>query len=174
VCEVVPQHAITAVEGRNPIATEKPTGLSAGQVFRLRGIFAFAEGVSRLRVRPDVDQRRRRNDVPQVARKARNQALFREVNERIAELAAHFEVASGPQAFVCECSQLGCTELLRLPATAYSRLRDDPTTFLVLAGHEDLDHETVLERTDGYLLVRNKPGVAAQIARETAKPRNSG
>jgi hypothetical protein len=27
------------------------------------------------------------------------------VNERIAELAAHFDVASGPQAFVCECSQ---------------------------------------------------------------------
>jgi hypothetical protein len=119
-------------------------------------------------------QRRRRNDVPQVARKARNQALFREVNERIAELAAHFEVASGPQAFVCECSKLGCTELLLLPAAAYHRLRDDPTTFLVLTGHEDLDHETVVERTAGYLLVRNKPGVASQIARETAKPPNSG
>ena len=102
--------------------------------------------------------------MPQVARMARNQALFREVNERIAELAAHFEVATGPQAFVCECSQLGCTASLELPASAYSRLRDDPTTFLVLSGHEDVDHETVIERTHGYLLVRNKPGVAAQSA----------
>jgi hypothetical protein len=63
---------------------------------------------------------------------------------------------------------------LQLLATAYSRLRDDPTTFLVLTGHEDLDHETVVERTTGYLLVRNKPGVASQIAPETAKPATSG
>jgi hypothetical protein len=112
--------------------------------------------------------------VPQVARKARNQALFREVNDRIAELAAQFEVASGPQSFVCECSQLGCTELVQLPAAAYRRLRDNPTTFLVLTGHEDLDHETVVERTAGYLLVRNKLGVASQIARETAKAPPSG
>ncbi|MFL5937171.1 MAG: hypothetical protein ACJ744_00895 [Gaiellaceae bacterium] len=110
--------------------------------------------------------------MPQVARKARNQALYREVNERIAELAAHFEVASGPQAFVCECSQLGCTELLQLPAAAYRRLRDDPTTFLVLTGHEDLDHETVVERADGYLLIRKKPGADAQTARTTAKSLN--
>jgi hypothetical protein len=41
-------------------------------------------------------------------------------------------------------------------------------------GHEEMDHETVVERTHGYLLVRNKPGVAARIARETAKPPNSG
>jgi len=99
-------------------------------------------------------------DLPQRARKAKNQALFREVNERIAELAARFGVASGPQAFICECSQVGCTECLELPVAAYARVRDDPATFLVLAGHEDLDHELVLERSDGYLLVRNKPGVA--------------
>jgi hypothetical protein len=108
--------------------------------------------------------------VPQVARKAQNQTLFREVNERIAELAAHFEGASGPQAFACECSQLGCTELSQLAAAAYRRLRDDPTTFLVLTGHEDVDHETVVERADGYLLVRKKPD--AQIARATAKSPN--
>jgi hypothetical protein len=145
---------------------------SAGQVFRLHGIFLRAEA-DLTGVPPDVNQRRRGIEVPQGARKARNQALFREVNERIAELAAHFEVASGPQAFVCECSQLGCTELLRLPAAAYRRLRDDPTTFLVLTGHEDLDHETVVERADGYLLIRSKPWAAAQIAREPAEPQNS-
>ena len=33
-------------------------------------------------------------DLPQLARKAQNQALFREVKERIAELAAPFEAAS--------------------------------------------------------------------------------
>ena len=103
-------------------------------------------------------------DLPQPARKVQNQALFREVNERIAELAAHFEVATGPQSFICECSQVWCTKRLELPIAAYTRLRDDPATFLILAGHEDLDHETVVERSAGYLLVRNKPGVAERPA----------
>jgi hypothetical protein len=44
----------------------------------------------------------------------------------------------------------------------------------MLTGHEDLDHETVVERADGYLLVRTKDGVAAKIARETAGPTHSG
>ena len=96
---------------------------------------------------------------------ARTESLFRDVNERIAETAERFD--SDDAAFVCECSQLGCSELLQLPAAAYGRLRDDHTTFLVLTGHEDLDHETVVERADGYLLVRNRPGGAAEFARPT-------
>jgi len=140
---------------RYPIGADHPAGRAGGNAC-LR----------------DCDDNRRFSDGPsdekfdlsQPARKAKNQALFREVNERIAELAARFEVATGPQTFICECSQAGCTEYLELPVAAYTRSRDDPATFVIRAGHEDLDHETVLERTDGYLLVRNKPGVAEYAA----------
>jgi hypothetical protein len=112
--------------------------------------------------------------VPQVARKARNQALFREVNDRIAELAAEFEVASGPQSFPLRVLAARVHGVITAASGGVSPSPRRPTTFLVLTGHEDLDHETVVERTAGYLLVRNKPGVASQIARETAKPPPSG
>lgn len=105
-----------------------------------------------------------------VARKARNQALFREVNERIAEVAADFDaVAPEKQDFVCECSQIGCTQLVQLPMAAYAQIRSDAAEFVVLSGHEDPDHETVVERHDGYVIARNKPGVAEEIALEATQ-----
>jgi len=106
--------------------------------------------------------------MPRVGRKARNQALFRQVNERIAEQAAGWEVQTEAQSFVCECSHTSCTEQIELPVLAYARVREDPTTFLILPGHEDLEHEEVLTDEGSYLIVRNRPGLAAEIARETA------
>jgi hypothetical protein len=106
--------------------------------------------------------------MPRVERKARNQALFRQVNERIAEQASNWEAQPEAQLFICECSRIGCTAQVELPALAYARVREDPTTFLILGGHEDLDHEEVLADEGNYLIVRNRPGPAAEIARETA------
>lgn len=105
--------------------------------------------------------------MPRIARKAQNQALFREVNERIAEVSSRFHTTE-PQAFICECSRTGCNDVVYLSADAYARVRNDPTTFLVLRGHEDPDHETVVGDQYGYLIVANKPGVAERIAKETA------
>ena len=45
--------------------------------------------------------------MPRVARKTRNQALFREVNERIADVAAGFDAPAQTQEFICECSAAG-------------------------------------------------------------------
>jgi hypothetical protein len=108
--------------------------------------------------------------VPRVERKAKNQALFRQVNERIAELAAG-EPADLMQVVICECSRIGCAETLELLPSEYELVRADPTTFVVIAGHEDTDHEEVLLRTPAYLIVRNKAGVAETVARQTASKR---
>jgi hypothetical protein len=121
-----------------------------------------------VRVFPDVGHRpasdfrlsEEGDGVPRTVRKGRNQALFRQVNERIAEIAADYAVANGVADFVCECSHLGCTEQVKMPTTAYGRIRDELTTFIVLAGHEDLEHEEVVERHDGYLIVRSILGIA--------------
>jgi hypothetical protein len=107
--------------------------------------------------------------VPRIARKAQNQALFREVNERIAEVGSGLD-ESEEREFICECAHLGCTALVPLAPAAYARVRDDPTTFLVLAGHEDTGHEEVIEDAGAYLIVRAKPGPAEEIARDTAAP----
>ena len=77
--------------------------------------------------------------VPRDERKIHNQALFRSVNERIAELSAKFgeQGDAGLLSFICECPQIGCRAFVRAPLEAYDRVRDDPALFLVLKGHED-------------------------------------
>lgn len=106
--------------------------------------------------------------MPRDERKAANQALFRDVNERIAELAAGLDPAGSEQAFICECSHVGCTASVQIPASAYAQVREDATTFLLIPGHEDPSRADILVRFPNYLIVRNKEGVAADIAPETA------
>jgi hypothetical protein len=53
--------------------------------------------------------------MPRGARKLRNQALFREVNDRIAALSTEMDGAESEAGFVCECRQLGCAELIQVP-----------------------------------------------------------
>ena len=105
--------------------------------------------------------------MPRIKRKARNQALFREVNQRIAELAARLDDGAA-QGFICECSQTGCTEIVNVPIETYARVREDPTLFLLVTGHQDPDHEVDIEDLGSYLIVQTKPGVATGSALETA------
>jgi hypothetical protein len=101
-------------------------------------------------------------------RRARNEALFREVNERIAEL----ETGTGYErddplliGFVCECPREDCNELLEVTRGQYEAVRANPRQFLVLPGHEDGDIAQVVERHSHYLVVE-KMGEAAEIATE--------
>ncbi len=104
---------------------------------------------------------------------ARNEALFRSVNERVRELAGS-GAASEPQsiAFVCECGDSGCTATVELTIAEYERVRADPTQFLVVPGHGSPQVEHVVERHEGYDIVRKHPGESG-IALET-NPRSRG
>jgi hypothetical protein len=95
---------------------------------------------------------------------ARNEALFRDVNERVRELAN--ESAAGSVAFVCECGQAECAEALPVPLADYERVRSEPTHFIVAPGHETSDVERIVERNAGYDVVR-KHAEEAGIALET-------
>jgi hypothetical protein len=75
---------------------------------------------------------------------ARTEALFRNVNERIAESAARF--AADPMEFVCECSDQACTERVEATLGEYEDVRAEPTHFLLRPGHEDTRMERVVER----------------------------
>ena len=98
---------------------------------------------------------------------ARNEALFRSVNERVRELASS-ATATEPEsvAFVCECGSADCTATVSLTVAEYEHVRADPTHFIVVTGHEIPDVERVVERHDGYDVVR-KLDEEAQIAIET-------
>jgi hypothetical protein len=95
---------------------------------------------------------------------ARNEALFRNVNERVRELAN--ELGAGPVAFVCECGQADCTESLRVSVADYERIRAEPTHFIVAPGHESPEVERIVERTEHYDVVR-KNSEEAEIAIKT-------
>jgi len=94
-------------------------------------------------------------------RAARNEALFREVNERVASLAAEDGPESG---FVCECSDAACVERLRVPRDAYHAVRENPRTFIVAHGHEG-EFERVVERHERYFVVE-KHGEAGRISEQ--------
>jgi hypothetical protein len=92
----------------------------------------------------------------------RQQSLFRDVNERIKDLAASFEVADTIE-IVCECGQEGCAEQFELPLVEYERLRLIPTHFAVLPGHEIPNVERIVE-DHGRFMVVEKVGEGAVTA----------
>jgi hypothetical protein len=99
-------------------------------------------------------------------RAARNEALFREVNENIARLEERYGGAATQPGFICECSSGSCTEHVPIDEEAYQRVRENPRRFVVLPGHVDGTLESVVETHPGYKIVE-KTGVAGEIAEHT-------
>ena len=99
---------------------------------------------------------------------ARNEALFRNVNERVRDLAASFasEAEPEPVAFVCECGSSVCAATIVLTVGEYEQVRSDPAQFMVVSGHETPDVEVVVARHEGYDVVR-KYADESRIAIET-------
>jgi hypothetical protein len=83
-------------------------------------------------------------------RLARNQVVFREVNERVREL---LEAWNGPAEFLCECSNDGCKETLTLHPQEYEEVRAHPNLFVILPGHETPEVERVVLRNGRFMLV---------------------
>ena len=104
-------------------------------------------------------------------RLARNEALFREVNERVAEVATHFiEVETKGEAveFICECGSRDCAEPITMTVAEYQAIRAEATRFAVLPGHELPEVESVVKRHPTYLVVEKRQADAQEVARETA------
>jgi len=96
---------------------------------------------------------------------ARNEVLFREVNERIRDVppGGRPEEVTG---FLCECGDSNCTEAIHLELAEYEGVRSDPQLFAVLPGHVAPDVEDVVARHERFFVVRKHPEEAA-IARDT-------
>jgi hypothetical protein len=92
-------------------------------------------------------------------RKAANEALLREVNDRIADVAEHFRVLPEDQRleFRCECGRSGCDTMLSMSVREYEHVRSDNDRFAVAQGHEDDEIERVVERGEGYVIVDKRP-----------------
>jgi hypothetical protein len=92
-------------------------------------------------------------------RQARNEALAREVNERLAELdeqAVSTWAAPSEQLFefLCECSaEGGCETRLQLTLEEYDRVRAQDDRFAIAPAHETRDIEHVVERHERFVIV---------------------
>jgi len=92
--------------------------------------------------------------VPRDLRQTHNRELFKVVNDRIADLASRFSIENELHEFICECSQLGCTEPIQIPLAVYAQVRETPLAYLVRAGHEDpTAEETIVGHRDYRIVV---------------------
>jgi hypothetical protein len=94
---------------------------------------------------------------------AKNQALYREVNERVRSLQSGWMSESDEIGFVCECADDGCAMPLTLTLDEYEDVRADPESFAVAPGHVYPEAEVVVSENDRFTVVR-KIGAAGQVA----------
>jgi hypothetical protein len=108
-------------------------------------------------------------DAPQDDRRAENEALFREINERVSRMRDHTGEIDGSADefldFLCECARQDCLEKLQMTLVEYERVRSEPTDFAVAPGHQVAEIERILSENDRFTVVR-KEGRAAEIARK--------
>jgi hypothetical protein len=103
------------------------------------------------------------------ARQAKNEALHREVNERIEKVDEHAGAGwAKPDHlfdFLCECGEDDCFERVTMTLAEYEQLRQQDDRFAVVPGHENTEIETVVEaREDRYLIVDKIPAVEPYVA----------
>jgi hypothetical protein len=96
-----------------------------------------------------------------------NEAVFREVNERIEALAETFELGSQPLDLICECGDASCMQRISMTHAEYEHLRSESHQFAVHPGHDVPDVEHVVERRGGYDIVRKDEGAARLVAEQT-------
>jgi hypothetical protein len=107
------------------------------------------------------------------ARCAKNETLFRTLNERLKELDDRLDTAAigapvgDREEFFCECGQLDCMARIEMTRAQYEAVRAHPERFVVLPRHVSPDIECVIEEHDQFVVVEKRTGVAAEIARAT-------
>jgi hypothetical protein len=93
---------------------------------------------------------------------ANTESLFRDVNERIAEVSDRFDA---PEAeLMCECADPDCAERIEVPLQEYDRVREDGTRFVIDPDHVEPTVEKIVQRRRGYAIVQ-KLGRVAALAR---------
>jgi hypothetical protein len=102
-------------------------------------------------------------------RMAHNESLFREVNERVNDVAGALRNDASYE-YLCECSNTDCTFRVPLTRAEYEGVRAEPTQFVVRRDHFLPEIETVVMQNERYAIVR-KTGEAGEYA-EKLDPRS--
>jgi hypothetical protein len=88
-------------------------------------------------------------------RLARNQILFRVVNERVVELKKTATATLETDMYICECARPTCIEPVELTAEEYDEVRRHTRRFIVAPSNEHVfpEVEQVVHRTDRFYVV---------------------
>ncbi len=107
------------------------------------------------------------DSVDRQPRAARNQSLFRDVNERIEEAISKLTT---PHEFVCECPEVECSETTSLTADEYEEIGAHPSWYAIKPGHDIPGGErVVVGDADRYVAVE-KIERAAEVAADPDPP----
>ena len=96
-------------------------------------------------------------------RVARNETLFREVNERIKDVSDGDDTVSTTE-FLCECGDPECIEPVSMTLVEYEEVRRNPKHFAIVPGHADPEVEVVVARNERFAVVEKTDPEAARIA----------
>ena len=105
-------------------------------------------------------------------RAARNESLFRAVNEKLETVNEAFERMTETFTIACECADVTCVEMIDIRPDEYDAVRAEPRHFVVRPGHIYLDVERVVRETNGYVVVE-KTASAGETAEILAEPEGS-
>ena len=96
-------------------------------------------------------------------KQGKTEAIFRDVNERIAQNAE--ALGQGRPEFLCECSDPNCTERVDATLGEYEEVRADATTFLLAPGHEATEIERVVADRGRYEIVEKMDRLVRAVVR---------
>jgi len=101
------------------------------------------------------------------AEKAETESLYRAVNERIHAVNAQRVSPDLPEALICECAKLVCSQLITLNVVEYQGLRAHSTWFVISPGDDHFfpEVERIVAKNGHYCVVEKRDG-AARIAEQ--------
>lgn len=106
-------------------------------------------------------------------RAARNEEVFRGVNERIEQGAEQHQV-SDSLPFHCECGARACVDTIEIPPARYAAIVRERYHFVVIPGHEEPQIERVVETGADFLVVEKIGEAREQIDRDHPQQHHHG
>jgi len=104
-------------------------------------------------------------------RRALNEAVARDANELVEEMATAWEPAADRLDIRCECSRPDCEAILRLTVAEYEEVRSESRQFAVFAEHVDPEVDRVVGAIRAYSLVEKVGEIGVEVA-EATDPRS--
>jgi hypothetical protein len=102
-----------------------------------------------------------------VRRLAANEAIARQVNEQVEQLAQRFSTDDKPLEILCECSLGECTQRLHVLLADYNRVREHDARFMLVDDHIVDEIEKRIGEV-GDATVVEKLGEGREVAEELA------